>query len=238
MDLLFWKNKAPSASFSNTTKQYFGQFLWRMVIKAEAGRLAIEDGDVSALLEKRKERAKYHENHNWGWRSRDKQLDQVDVCHLQVLRDIKENYRGNATRVRIEEPYAQIYTQDEDTLKKIADSINPVYIESISGPRTLEEETLLNTGCIISKVPVSYRYKVVFRDKSMSLPGKAQILNYLQSLEGAIKITKGSIDMLSKPYTSMWGVYFYTNDPGVVLFLQLIDPKLISNIHEVVYMPQ
>lgn len=235
MDLSFWKNKAPRAVIKHTLKQYHKRFLWRMVVEAEAGRLILDSNDVYAALATRQANAKNRANH-WYYSRRDAFVDRGDPDHLQTIRDIKDSY-GDQIRVRIEEPWAQFYTEDEQTMQSIAKRLNAKYIQSVNGPRDEHDEQLLRDGCIITRSPKEYGYKVFFRDRAVNSETRQQILNYLTNLGDTVRITQGSIDMLKRPYSHIWGVYIFTQDPDVLVFLQLIDPKLISNIHKFVYAP-
>jgi len=153
---------------------------------------------------------------------------------LRSVQQIKVNF-GDKIRMRTEEPHIQFYAEDEAMLKSIASMLeNTACIESINSPKNAEAERLLMSGVIIRRGPIDYKYKVIFRDGRYTSTIKQQVLSYLDNLGDEIKLSKTSRDMLTKTYASMWGVFFYTNDPKLVTFINLIDPKLISNIHLIV----
>lgn len=235
MDISYWNNYNPGIKFHDTTKQYFGKYLWRLVIHAEAGRLLVDlKNSLEDALEHRKSVNKsYNYGGSW-WNNRNGNLDKVDLNLLRSVHDIKIKL-SNDMRIRIEEPSIQFYTEDETTLKLIADMLDSkLCIESVSGPKDSATEKLLREGVILRKGDVGYDYKVVLRDGRYTSDTKQQVLNYLDNLGDEVKLSKTCREMLTKPYPSMWGVYFYTNDPKLVTFISLMDTKLVSNIHRVI----
>jgi hypothetical protein len=107
-------------------------------------------------------------------------------------------------------------------------------VEEINGPVNEAEAGILLSGAIIKRNPSEYQYKVVLRDGRYRVEAKQQVLTYLENLGDQIKITPKCQEMLSRPYPSCWGVFFYTNDLGVATMLRLIDPDIVGNIHEIV----
>ena len=54
MDTSFWEQTSKNIKFFDTKKQYFGKFLWRLVIHAEAGRCVLGDKSIQENLSVRK----------------------------------------------------------------------------------------------------------------------------------------------------------------------------------------
>lgn len=216
--------------FQTTTKQYYKKYLWRLEIYAEGGRLLdYHIYNLAEALDHRLAVTKYWHYH----RSIGNTLQNANLELLGIVRDIKLEFTGRI-RTRIEEPNIQFYAEDEETLKAIAERLEPKScIVSITSP-TPGTETLLTSGAIIARTPVEYRYKVIFRDGRYSTEIKQQILSYLNGLGDAVKLSQGCRAMLDKAFPSMWNVFVYTNDPAITTFLSLIHPNIISNIHELV----
>ena len=205
-----------------------------MVIYAQAGRLLASKHNLESALERRRNLTKSYNYAGSWYNTRHNNLDKVNINLLESVRQIKSDF-GAQIRIRIEEPQIQFYAEDEATLQNIAQLLESRdCIQSINGPSDAEAEKLLKTGAILRQSAVDYRYKVIVRDGRYSSQCKQQLLNYLTSLGDEIRLTKGCIEMLNKTYPSMWGIFFYTNDPNLVTFIHLIDPTLISNIHELV----
>jgi hypothetical protein len=232
MDLSYWNNLAMGVKIHPTKKQYFNRFLWRLVIHAEAGRLLeSKEQDLELALDHRKtivgQRGFY-------WRQNNSNLDKVDLSLLQSIRDIKTTY-GNDIRVRVEEPSVQFYAYNEHTLMDIANKLSsPLCIEEINGPANSNEEQLLQSGAIIRKNDIGYRYKIILKDGRYPTATKQQLLAYLNNVGDVVKLSKGSRKMLDSKYTHVWGVWFYSNSDDIITFLNLIAPTAISNIHELV----
>jgi hypothetical protein len=73
------------------------------------------------------------------------------------------------------------------------------------------------------------------KDGRYSPEVKTQLLNYLVNVGmDQVKLPKTGFEMLSKSTGFIWNLYFYTNDLGVVTFVNLISPGIVSNSHELV----
>lgn len=236
MDTSFWTTLNPNIRVEATTKQYFGRFLYKMVVFAKCGRLIHSKVTIVDALLERKERNRVIYNYGGSWWQRNRlNSDDADVVLLATLRDIKNEY-GDKIRMRIEEPNVQIYTEDEDTLKDIAIRILPnEAVNIVSLPENDEVVPLLKDGAIIKHTPQEYKYKVIFRDGRYNIQIKHQVLQYLINLDkDTVKLPQNCVSMLGNSMEYSWGMYFFTNDKSVVTFISLIAPTLVSNIHELV----
>lgn len=208
-----------------------------MALHADGGRL-LNRRDKHESLEKAIERrthtdSLYVSHYHWTARRRGKSL-QYDLELLQAIERVRDEFRDQ-TQFRIEEPGLQFYAEDEETLKKIAESLNrPECILNITGPYSDEDAAILRTGAILTHKSPDFSYKIILKDGQYSSAVKEQVLNYLDSLGDEIKLTRACREMLNKSYPSIWGVYFYANDPKLATFITLIEPRMVSNIHELV----
>lgn len=238
MDILYWTQLNPNISFGHTQKQYFSRYLYKVVLYAPGGRLIDHKcSSMSAALEHRKQRNTIY-NYGGSWRDRydSQSLREVDCDLLDTLRQVKSEF-GSDVRLRIDEPNVQIYADSEDMLKKVISRFKPSqlqHVTSITYPANDEIAKILKTGAILVKKESEYSHKVVLRDGRYSPELKLQVLNYLDGLDDLVKVSTGSRNMLTKPYPSMWGVFFYTNDPNITSFLSLISPQMVLNIHKLV----
>lgn len=237
MDTLYWIQLNPNVEFEHTKKQYFKKYLYKLEVYAPGGRqIDHKLSSVADALEHRRARSKFI-NYGGSWRDRYDQhfLDSADPEFLELIRQLKKSNKN--IKVRVEEPSISIYTETLDELKSIIANFkneHHKYIEKLTYPANLQQEELLKDGAILVSKPQKYAYKVLLRDGRYSAETKMQILNYLEGLEDLVKLSKGSHSMLNRPFTSMWGVFFYTNDPKVTTFLNLLSPGLILNIHELI----
>jgi hypothetical protein len=235
MDTLYWNKKSPGMIFEETIKQYYGKYLWRLVISAPGVRLL--ESTANTLEEALLHRREINKNYNWAGSWRTKLTDDnVDLNLIKKIQEIKLKY-GSVVRFRMEEPLLQVYAENEITLKLVASELGDQYLPnicSVSGPSSSEAEEILRSGAIIRRKPTEFGYKVILKDGRYSTHTKLKILNYLDNLGDVVKLSTGCRGMLNKPYPSMWSVFFYTKDPGVTTFLTLIEPGIISNIHPLV----
>jgi hypothetical protein len=249
MDSLFWTNLNPKIVCEDTRKQFYGQFCYKLVIEAHGSRSITEtrpDDCIANHLADRRSKQK-HINYGGSWATQStwaqRQADELkksDPVFLEELRSIKNGY-GNRIRMRIEEPWLQIYTRDEQTLKDIAARLNhdqtiASRLLSVSTPASPEQQTLLEAGHIIA-APNSkqeYKYKIVLRDGSYSMETKQSIVNYLKTMGNEVKVSAANMNMLSGPLKYIWGCFVYTNDPSITTMIGLIAPGMVGKIHEIV----
>jgi hypothetical protein len=209
-------------------------------VYAPAGRTIDHKFDTvaEAIAERTATNKRYNYGGSWYHRT-DPYLVDADALFLEHLRAIKKT--SNKYRFRVEEPNMQIYAESEKDLQDLVKHFKPEwrnYIEEVTYPVSADAIEKLKAGAILRKNAHDYSHKVMLRDGRYELETKQQILNYLDNLGDLVKLSKGSREMLTKNYTSMWGVFFYTNDPSLVTFLSLINPNLVSNIHELIHTEQ
>jgi len=230
MDISYWNNFKKPVLY--TTKQFFGKYLWRLQVYAEGGKLITSEYEDLVHALKIRERAV---NYNYAGYWRRKPVDRVNFPLLYAVRHLRQKY-GEAIRLRIEEPEICFYAADEETLKEIADDLSTYSSEfmNITGPADKAAEEILKTGAILSNRTSEYSHKVIIRDGRYDFDVKQQILSYLDSLGNLVKLSSNTRDMLNKRLPNVWGLFFYTNDPDIVTFIRLIDPKFVLNVHPLI----
>jgi hypothetical protein len=235
MDTLYWKSKNSSIRFEETTKQFFGKYLYRVRLEVHGGRIIVENTDYAKAIEARRQFRNFNPGGYWG-RPVTSDLDKIDTQLLSAIRTVKDKHPD--VKMRIEEPEVQFYAETEDDLKNIMDYLGPDYhniVLSISGPANAEAQRLLESGVIIRKKKIGYNYKIVLRDGRCEVATKQQILNYLENLGlDEVKVSPGVKNMLDSKYNGFWSIWFYANDEKVTIFLELIHPGCVLNIHPVV----
>ena len=237
MDILYWNKLSADIKHEDTTKQFFGKYLWRLVVLAPGARILL--AKFSTIEQAMEHRALIRQNYSWAssWRKHNS-IDDINIDLLKDLQTVKTKY-GSIIRTRIEEPWMQIYSEDEATLKLIAEEFDPAFranFISVSGPADSEAEELLRSGAIIRCKDIEFDYKVILKDGRYNKETKQRMLQYLDGLGNDVKLSKGCREMLLKTYPSMWNVFFYTKDPKIVTFLNLINPGIVSNIHKLVHL--
>ena len=243
MATLFWIQYNPKITVDHTLKKYFGKYLYKLVVYAPAARLIDNKARESmdqALVRRKQIYSTISQNSWWGARQ-NRDLDHANVEFLEILRDIRQ-HRPAGIKLRVEEPRVQIYAETEQQLIDLVNAhFGPKfsnYVETIAGPADRKAEAVLNSGAIIRKKEAGYRYKVILRDGRYGTDVKQSILQYLLNLgEDQIFLPKSGFDMLSKSTSYVWNLYFLANDPQVTSFLSLIQPGIVSNIHELIVLP-
>lgn len=237
MDTSFWIQCNPKITVEHTVKKFYGRYLYKIVMYCPAGRLIDSKGPITAELEHRKSIYKHINQSGWWGHRQNRDLDNANVLLLDTLRTLKSNPTG--IKFRVEEPRIQIYAQTKDELVNLVlDHLQSFvgYIEAVTGPANEEDVEILNSGAIIRKTDNGYTHKIILRDGRYGAEIKETILQYLDSLQIEVAgIPKGCRGMFTKKQSSyIWNCYFYTNDPSVTTFLNLIQPGIVSNIHKLV----
>lgn len=243
MDLSFWNQLNPEIIYEPTRKQFYGQYLCKLVIYCPGGKLIQSKGNLNVELAHRINSNRLV-NYGGSWYSPNRNnfdLGKADVIQLDALRTIKSDTEN--VKFRVEEPYVQIYALDEETLKIIAARIPDPFLQTlfaIQFPESDDHTRLLKEDKILLKPSskIGYRYKVILRDGEYSADTKKQILAFLSNLGDEAKLSKSTFEMLSKPYNYIWGCFVYVNDPGVLTFLNIISPGLVGKIHELTSVSQ
>jgi len=239
MDISYWIQFNPKIEISHTTKKYFNRYLYKLVVYVPGGR-AIDSKDIVGTIEHRKVWDRDLNHFGW-WGRRTRDLEAADIDFLEHIKQLKQDRTIN-TRVRVEEPWIQIYTESEDDLVEIVDQ-SPVlfkkYTHGLSGPEDSATAEILNSGAIIKKTDNGYRYKIILKDGFYPIETKQQLCNYFDSAgKDTVKMTGGLRRALQSTTSGyMWSLYFYSNDLTMITFLNLISPGLVTNIHELVVPP-
>ena len=236
MDISKWIQFNPKITVEQTTKKYFGKFLYKLVVYCPAGRLIdSKDSMYEALTHRREVKKSFNYGGYWGIRH-NRDLDKADIDFLETMRVIRKNPAG--FKLRVEEPRIQIYAGTEKELIELVNTqLLPFvgFIESVSGPADANAEAVLNSGAIIRKKDVGYRYKIILKDGRYSLEDKSALLTYLSQLgPETVKVSNTGFEMLKKSTGFIWNLYIYTNDPSISMFLNLMHPGIVLNCHELV----
>jgi hypothetical protein len=249
MDSLYWLKINPKIICESTRKQFYNRFCYKLVVEAYGAR-SVNDATpneyIANHIDERKAKSKqYNYSGSWSnggsWAQRQlRELNKADPTMLEEIRSMKNGY-GNQIKVRIEEPWVQFYTQDEQTLRDVAarltyDPHNAVRLLSVSIPDSLEHQLLLEQGIILTgpASKIEHKYRVYMRDGTYGREIKSQVAAYFESLGDEIKISKGNMSMLKGHLQFIWGCQFYTNDPAIATMLSLIAPGIVRKIHEIV----
>jgi hypothetical protein len=178
-----------------------------------------------------------HYNFGGSWQRR--QRGPFKVADLQSLRDIKDAM-GKRIKLRVEDPWVQLYTKDVDTLEEVAKMLSPNIknsIDSVSWPESEEQLAILGADTILMRYPNGYNYKCLIRDGLYDEALRTSVLNYLDNLGDEIKISKGTKNQF-KQHNYIYGGFFYLKDEKIATYLLMFSPTLIKKIYKLVPKPE
>jgi len=240
MDLSFWNKLSSHIYYEPTRKQFYNRFCYKLVIEVVAGRIIQSKVSIDEeIAHRRKMRDSIKYNYGGSWMARNvDNIDKVSVEQLEILRSIRNGY-GTRIKMRVEEPWVQIYTEDLQTLKDIANRFPPDLQQKfmiVSFPETAEKQKLLEEGKILLRPSntITYRYKVFLRDGNYSSDIKHSAYNFLLGLGSDVKVSTATASMLLNGHNFIWGCFVYVNDPAVLTMLSIISPGMVGKIHELV----
>lgn len=241
MDLSYWTQLNPNIVYEPTRKQFYGQFCYKLILTVYGARVINGKDTVADEVAYRQHLAQSRRSYNYGgsWmKSSQDDIDKIDPVQLETLRSIKNGY-GNAIKIRIEEPWLQIYAADLQTLKDIAGRFTPSQQQSITGisfPDSDESKQLLESGKILVKSvnKIGFKYKVFLKDGSYPPDVKRSVADYLDALGADVKVSVATRSMLKNGHSFIWGCFLYVNDPAVMTMVSLISPRMVGKIHELV----
>lgn len=237
MDISFWKNLSPNIEILSSTKQFYNEYFYRLDIYAP-GCKSIRSNDIGLDISKRQHWVRdYKRQGSWYNKQLYQYLKEANVGFLHSLSNLYYEYPD--VKIRTEEPKISVYATDELMIKSVAQSIDPDHkhhIQSITGPASEEIKAILDKHTVLVKKPPKYRYRIWFKEKQFSYETRTQILAYLRSLGDLVRINDHFTESLSRPHDWIWGTYFYSNDKQVATFITLINPDIIREVSELVYL--
>ncbi|HET8688621.1 MAG TPA: hypothetical protein VFM18_18560 [Methanosarcina sp.] len=240
MELSNWTSFNGEIKRGYTVKKFFSKYLYKLTVYAPAGRLITKDGNMVALLDETKQRIKSAIKTASSYtaqylREREQHLRKADVEWLEALRDIYNN-ESLPVKICISEQYTHFYATTEQELLDLVSQIDKTfyrYLDKIFGPESANAEKLLNENVILRKKANSYTHKIILRDGKYDVTVKNQLKEYFAGFGPAVvKVPRAVSRALDRTTLSVWGMYIYTNDPGIATFINIIHPGLVRNCHE------
>jgi hypothetical protein len=239
MDTLFWKQLNPNIIYEPTKKQFFSKFCYKLVLRAEVGRALTDASKLSIpqYVDRRIDNSRRHPNWGGSWRhTQPLSVPLANIPLLEELQSIKNGY-GKTIKIRIEEPWLQIYTKDEDTLKQIAKRLpgdTQSYLISVSTPGSAEVQALLEQDSIVVSKDNGFKYKIIVRNGKYGRETKLGLLNYMQALGEVVSYPKSFERQFTSDHSWVWDCYFYANDLSILTAINIIQPGLTGKIHKLV----
>lgn len=247
MATLPWTDLAPNVKCIDTTKQFFGKYLYKVDVNVPASRILVDKRNQTMewLLNERIKEAKdtVHRLAAWGRQNQvtfsnwHQVINGSSLEQLEYYKKIAAQHKG-VIKFRIEEPTLSIYCDDEQLLFDIVSNDPCQHLERVFKPANPAAQSVLKSGEIIVKRPTDYLYKIVLKEGRVNNDLNIQIYNYLESLGDEVKLTQSCLQNLTLRRHWMTSCYFYAKDSKVLTFLNLIAVGKVSGIFKLVYLEQ
>lgn len=237
MDILSWTKLAPTIKVVDTKKKFYHNYLYKIVMYLPAARLILNkssmpmDFQIAELTQLFEDKG---HRYNWGYLARQRQMSRLSNANAEKLtyfKDTIEQYKNQA-KARVEEPYLSLYSNDEDLLFQIAKKYDED-IREVHRPANAQAVEILDRGEIVVKNQTEYDYKVLFKESGQfDTDTRLQVYNFLTSQGDTVKMTKSCEKNLKHRNYWFTQTYFYTNNPDILTFLNIIAPGAITGIYK------
>jgi hypothetical protein len=226
--MLLWSKLNSNVKIIDTKKKFFNQYLYKAVLNTPFCRLILSNQvDLTSEYQRRLDLSR-HYNYGGSWNKKNTST-RANINELSYYQSLRLR-NTDQLKFRVEEPYLSIYANDEDQLYNIVYRAGSTVTE-VHRPASESAKDILNQGDIVVKKSTDYEYKVVLRESgAISYEVREQVYNYLLGLTDTVKMTKGCERNLIERHYWFTNTYFYTKDPSVLTFLNLISPDIVSGI--------
>ena len=229
MDNSYWLNSNPGVAFLETKKQFFGKYTQRVVYKVPGvyfiNKVPVDElCDAIAARNANVARVNYKYGNSYG--------SAVDAAMIQLFGALKKTH--TQLKYRIELSSVSIYSNDETELKSFNDEVSAYAdtLQSVTGPRDIASQQLLESGHILGPNKTGYKYKVIFSDGRQDPAVKKQLIAYLDNLGDSVQVPNGTRTRFTNGFSYGWGNYIYINDISILTFISIIMPGLVGKVHE------
>lgn len=231
MATLDWTKFNHKVEIKSTKKKMYGRFYFSGQYFCPGGRIL--QSSHPTIEDAIQHRIEWHKSYNYGgsWRAAKEHINEILAERLLDFKQTINQFQGQI-KVRVEEPYVTFYTETEEKLEEVITSL-PAWRKDLKTVHLTDPKLkdLLEQNFVITKVDLGYSHKVVLKDGNYK--NKPNIQSYLEGLGDVVKVSTSVYRNLEKSYPYAWGIWFYTNDPNVVVMLNMIEPGCVSNIHEI-----
>lgn len=239
MDTSLW-NKFTDIKVLPTKKKFFGQYLYKVVVRAEGCRIVLNNktAEVSAAVKRRiADNQALAERHKsaWGGTSFRATLNNsFNTQQLEYYATAREKY-GDQIKMRVEEPRLTIYCNDEQALYDIVNGDHMGYVLEIHRPRHETDIKSLNNGELLVGYNQRYSYKIILKDGVNKHPNLSQIYDQLMSLGVLVKLPPSCRNLFKIGHQRFWmpSTFFYVMDEQTASYVQLLLPQgMVSGIYK------
>jgi hypothetical protein len=235
-----WAKAFPLAKVKPTRKQFYDRYSFCLEYRCVGGRIikaakSSSEDDLLEAIDARIIRDSMYKTYRW---NRSNILKETDVNFIQLLEFVKLKFDpNNRIHIRIEEPSIRFYSDNEDDLYHIATGRFRGFAHellSVYRPGDNLQLTQIETGHIIMKQDVGYRYKFILRDGTYGHGNALALKKYLDQLGDLVKISKTVDRSFNSRSNFMYRIWFYSNDYDIKTMIDLIEPGAVLKIHTIV----
>jgi hypothetical protein len=172
------------------------------------------------------------------WDTKDFQefASQVDLALLSSMHDFIE--KNPTVKFIINGAQVFVYAESSNQIERLAHELGPAFYTSMTSiimPENQQQQTLLAEGLQLTGSKNKFKYKAYVRTGIYTSEQKYQLHMYLKTLDPVVAHgSKSLMDSLAATHGYIWPGHINSNDLGVMTFLSLICPVLISRIQEMV----
>lgn len=242
MVMLSWTKLNPICKEKATSKKYYGQYLYKVVLEVPAGRIINDKQNLSieSLLDMRKNNYLFHRPNLGAFNLTRRKWEQLHNADVEKLKYWQDTLMANKSllKYRIEEPWMQIYSNDELLLYNLV-SNTPSCLRAIHKPKNLQSLLALEQNEILVNKVTDYNYKIFLKEGYKISPElRESIGKYLINLGTDVKLTKSTQYNFTRRGLWFNGTYFYAKNKNVLIFLDLMAPGIISGIYKLTCIKQ
>jgi len=240
MDIYDWKQINKHIDYSLTQKKFYGKYYSKVKyycpgfrgIRLFYDKDSASLCDLSLLKARLAPRRSYGYN-NYGYNFFD--YKKVDVWQLYIFLNVMKKFSN--IKSRIEEPSVTFYAEQQEDLYMLAqtdlhefrDRLMSVYSVDHNRKQLLDSDA----NILILTKPTEFSYKIIFR--SGEFYNKLAVYEYLKNLGDTVAISETVRKRLTSRSQYLYQSWIYTKDISIVTFLELIEPKIVSNILTIKY---
>lgn len=240
MDILYWTRLNPDVRIKKVTKRYFNQYYYKLGLHTKCASLLRDPSrPLTTCIALLKHQRSLNYAGSWGR----KFLQVPDISEINFLERLKILLPQFKDRIkyRIEDPWLQIYAQDETVLRDFAAELDPEFlhhIETVYMPESDQTLAVLQQGYTLRTKENQYAYKFVVKEGRYKREIKRQILAYLQNIGEQVQLPDHFVSNMKREYESVWNCYFYSQDKNLSTMLNMMCPTFIARIEEFYFMPR
>lgn len=222
MDSSQWTNINSTVQIIPTTRQFYGQFYYKLVYNLVGAALLRSVSSLDQLTRR-------------AFSSRQIQNDQMLFDKLVTFFNAVNQSQG--LRWRCEGNSLSVFAETEQALMDLATTTLKDYgssLVSVTRIANQQDRETLESGNIIMRKPTDYRYKVSIRDGYRNTRDRKLLANYLTTIRSEIRISDHLLAGMTLGNKYLHSCYFYVNDPRIVDMIALVAPTIIKKVQEVV----